>query len=238
MPCRALCGQLPDGQLKELVIVIPLQLSSKWGNYRFPYPSSSSPSLPAGRVNSSAAKIIYNAGWKCLCHDERLASTFASGHKWVVPGGGGWDAKANLCWRSLFGGVRQCVSTINLKTTRFLSLNSNWELGLGCQELHLRVLPDRLNDAGSTPSRPFSCFLMRWACRLDCHSDSSVNGVGSIKLAHSFSSGSGSGSSQVSGIGFNCWNSPPASFSPWAVDVVAFVIIFRECPGSGPAQVS
>lgn len=148
-----------------------------------------------------------------------MASTFASGHKRSEVGrseGRGWYAKANLCWRSLFGGVRQCVSTINLKTTRFLSLNSNWELGLGlgCQELHLRVLPDRLNDAGSTPSRPFSCFLMRWACRLDCHSDSSVNGVGSIKLAHSFSSVSGSGSSQVSGIGFNCCNSPPASLSP------------------------
>lgn len=32
--CRALCGQLPDGQIKELVIVIPLQSPSKWGNYR------------------------------------------------------------------------------------------------------------------------------------------------------------------------------------------------------------
>lgn len=48
--------------------------------------------------------------------------------------------------------------------------------------LALPVLPDRLNDAGSTPSRPFSCFLIWWACRLDCHSDSSVNGIGSIKL--------------------------------------------------------
>lgn len=64
---------------------------------------------------------------------------------------------------------------------------------MGWDELHLRVLPDRLNDAGSTPSRPFSCFLMRWACRLDCNSDSSVNGVGSIKLAHSLSSGSSYG---------------------------------------------
>lgn len=27
--CRALCGQLPDGQIKELVIVIPLQSPSK-----------------------------------------------------------------------------------------------------------------------------------------------------------------------------------------------------------------
>lgn len=95
------------------------------------------------------------------------------------------------------------------------------QLGLGCG-LGLRVLPDRLNDAGITPSRPFSCFLIRWACRLDCHSDSSVNGVGSIKLAHRFSSGLGFKS--------NCNSSPlaPASFR---LELLMQNVLIRTCTG-------
>lgn len=128
--CRALCGQLPDGQIKELVIVIPLQSPSKWGNYRCSPPP---PALPPASCRVNILLLIYNAGrthypkvsveWWTLGEHVRLGSCRAQA---TGKGTGSGDAKANLCWRSVFGGVRQCVSTINLITTRF----SRLDLGL------------------------------------------------------------------------------------------------------------
>lgn len=95
------------------------------------------PLLPGSPVSLSASYrvnillLIYNAGrthylkvsveWWTLGEHVRLGSCRAQA---TSEGTGSGDAKANLCWRSVFGGVRQCVSTINLITTRFSRLRS------------------------------------------------------------------------------------------------------------------
>lgn len=86
----------------------------------------------------------------------------------------------NLCWPSLLLGAfgRQSVRVDN----KFENYTIVSDLPL---PLNLFIAVSRLSLTGwTTPSRPFSCFLMWWACRLDCHSDSSVTRFGpSIALA-------------------------------------------------------